>query len=266
MGDAMRAERLDALRRRIARIGRDAASSSCTGERPPVRFGLDEIDAALPWSGLRAGALHELLGHGADTEYGTVPSLLAAGLLANHGGPDAPVLWAMRRTDLFPPGLAAAGLHPRRLILAECGSDVAAVMEEALRHPGLCAVVGELDGPLDLTASRRLQLAAEGSGVVAFAVRRSSRFDDPVLLAPSAAASRWRVSALPAADAGWLGRPRWRLELLRCRDSGLSSSWILDGCDARGRLGRPAAPAPAGASLAGLLEHGPAAADRRLRA
>ena len=50
-----------------------------------------------------------------------------------------------------------------------------------------------------LTASRRLQLAAEGHGVTALLLR------PPLARAPgaaSAAATRWRITALPGAGAG----------------------------------------------------------------
>lgn len=252
MGDA---EAIDALRVRIGRMGRGGAKTNATN---CLRFGLESIDARFE-AGLPCGALHEVLGYGPDTEHGTHPSLLIAGLLARHH-PERPVLWVMQRRDLFPPGLAAVGLHPRRLILVEGGSQVLAVMEEALRHPGLAAVVGEVEGRLGLTASRRLQLAAEASGVAAFALRRSQRFDDPALLAPSAAASRWRVAALPSVGTGLLpGRPLWRLELLRCREAAPFHS-IVQACDDQGRvaaLPRPAAPVRV--PLAAVLADGPAA-------
>lgn len=180
------------------------------------------------------------MGQGPDTEHGATASLLIAGLLARID-PTPPILWAMQRNDLFAPGLAAFGLHPHRLILAECGKSVLAVMEEALRHSDLVAVVGELEGRLDLNASRYLQIAAEASGVTAFLIRRNRRLDDPALLTPSAAVSRWRVAALPQAGATpsldtLSGRALWRLELLRCREVSFPFNWIVQSCDAQGRL------------------------------
>ena len=59
-------------------------------------------------------------------------------------------------------------------------------------------VVCELDGKLDLVASRRPQLAAEGSQVLGLLIRRSQRFNDPALAQPSAAMTRWRVGTLPS--------------------------------------------------------------------
>lgn len=263
---------IETLRLRIARIAR-VGETSARAATHPVHFGLEAIDRRLPGHGLATGVLHEVLGQGADTEHATVASLLIGGLLARFE-PTRPVLWAMQRDDLFAPGLAGVGLHPHRLILAECGQSVLAVMEEALHHPGLAAVVGEVEGRLGLTASRRLQLAAEASGVTAFAIRRSRRFDDPMLLAPSAAMSRWRIGALPQpsrpqpADA-LPDRALWRLELLRCREAS-PFNWIVQACDARGRLADiiPAASqfrhdsgAPDRVPLAALLADGSAASQ-----
>src|SRR5580704_7599452 len=75
--------------------------------------------------------------------------------------------------------LAQAGLVPDRVIYVEAGDEksVLILFEEGLRHGGLGAVVAEV-ARLSMTASRRLQLAAEGSGTIGIA--------------------RWRVSALPA--------------------------------------------------------------------
>ncbi len=147
----------------------------------------------------------------------------------------------MGQSDLFAPALAAVGLGPRRVVFVEAGSVVPAAMEEALRQPGLAGVVGEV-GKLGLTAARRLQLAAEASGVIGFALRRSRRFDDPALDAPSAAVSRWRIAALPsppplllAPATPGLGRARWRLDLVRMR-GGEPASWIVESPDAKGRL------------------------------
>ena len=273
------AEVVERLRLQIGRISGSATTQSLASRGlTPIRFGLETIDSRLPRGGLTAGALHEVLGQGPDTEHGTLASLLVSGLLARIE-PGGQVLWAMQCPDLYAPGLAAVGLHPQRLILAECGRSVLAVMEEALRHPGLVAVVGEVDGKLGLTASRRLQLAAEASGVTAFAIRRSRRFDDPVLLAPSAAVSRWRVGALPQAgplqtSQAFPGRALWRLELLRYREAS-PFHWIVQACDVQGHLAdaHPAATAsyarsqgrsPGGTatpdrlSLAAALADGPA--------
>jgi protein ImuA len=166
--------------------------------------------------------------------------LFTAGILARL---DGPVLWVLRQADLFAPGLAGAGLDPDRVVFAEAGKNVLPIMEEGLRHAGLAAVVAELTGRLSLVASRRLQLAAEQAGVLAILIRRSRAFDDPVLNEPTAAITRWRIAALPsppalphAPETPGLGRARWQLNLTRCRGGELGS-WIVEACDATGRLG-----------------------------
>ena len=132
-------------------------------QRPPARrspFGVPAIDGCLPGGGLALGALHEVASGGADIEHGAAAMLLSAGILARLPGQ---VLWVLERPDLFAPALDAVGLQADRVIYAEAGNaaTVLLTMEEGLRHAGLAGVVGELSGKLTLTASRRLQLAAE---------------------------------------------------------------------------------------------------------
>ena len=229
---------IETLRARIVRI-----QHATPRPRGPALLLYPSIDAALPMGGLLPGALHEAAGAGPDTEHGAAAALFIAGILARQRGP---VLWVMEHADLFAPGLAAAGLHPDRVIYAEAGKPDAVLqaMEEGLHQPGLAGVVGEIGGRLTLTASRRLQLAAETTGVIAFALRRSRKHDDPALAEPSAAVTSWRIAALPsppplphAPETPGLGRQRWRLELVRCRGGSGKKSWIVEACDATGRLG-----------------------------
>ena len=109
-----------------------------------------------------------------------------------------------------------------------------------LRERGLAAVIGEVTR-LGLTASRRLQLAAEASGVPTLALRRWWTVAERDLTGlPTAAATRWRIApqASPAPPVPGLGRARWQVDLLRCR-GGEPRSWILEACDATGRLALP---------------------------
>jgi protein ImuA len=224
------------LRERIARIERIHTRGAA--ERS-ITLGIDAIDHVLPTGGIRLNALHEAASAGPDTEHAAAATLFTAGILARIEGP---VLWVLRQADLFAPGLAAVGLRPDRVLFAEAGKAVLPVMEEGLRHSGLAAVVAEHTGRLSLVASRRLQLAAEQSGILALLIRRSPAFDDPVLNEPTAAVTRWRIAALPsppalpdAPDTPGLGRARWRLDLTRCR-GGEPGSWIVEACDATGSL------------------------------
>ncbi|MEA2771984.1 MAG: protein ImuA [Acetobacteraceae bacterium] len=225
------------LRERIARIERIHTRGAAEQSLP---LGIEAIDGVLPTGGIRLGALHEAASAGPDTEHAAAATLFAAGILARL---DGPVLWVLRQADLFAPGLAGAGLQTNRVLFAEAGKNVLPVMEEGLRHSGLAAVVAEHTGRLSLVASRRLQLAAEQAGILAILIRRSPSFDDPILNEPTAAVTRWRIAALPsppalphAPDTPGLGRARWRLDLTRCR-GGEPGSWIVEACDATGRLG-----------------------------
>jgi protein ImuA len=253
MEQARQQELLEELRTRIARIERGGAASGPV--RPPLSFAVPEIDAGLPGGGLALGALHEIAGAGPDMASGAAALLFVAGVLARASGP---VLWIFGRRDLFAPSLAGVGLHPDRVIYAETGDrgTVLLAMEEGLHHPGLAGVVGEIDGRLTLTASRRLQLAAENSGIICFALRRTRRADQADLADPIAAETRWRITAIAsrpplswAPETPGLGRARWRLDLIRCR-GGEPHTWIVEAPNAQGRLGlapdlanRPAAQA-----------------------
>ena len=257
MPSAPRSAALRALKSELARLERRAPEGQRWGVIP---LGLAPVDAALPGGGLARGALHEAWGAGPQAEHATAAALLAGRLLARLPGE---VLWVLEQRDLYPPGLVPAGLSPDRVVYvhARKPATVLLVMEEGLQHGGaggLAGVVGEFSGTLGLTASRRLQLAAGHSGVTAFLLRRSRRFDDPALRQPSAAATRWRIAALPsppplphAPDTPGLGPALWRLDLVRCR-GGEPHSWIVEAFDATGRcrlvtdLGdRPAAEASA---------------------
>jgi protein ImuA len=202
--------------------------------REVLPFGIPEMDAALPGGGLAIGAVHEISEGGPRGCHAPVAALFAAGILSRLAGP---VLWCLHSRDLFAPALARVGLHPDRVIYCETWKDAEILpsMEEGLRHPGVAGVVGELNR-LPLTPSRRLQLAAETSKVTALVVRRSGASEQEA----NAATSRWRVSSMPSGDQGiGMGRGRWHVELLRCRGAE-PSSWVVEGCDAQGRLALPA--------------------------
>ncbi|NBJ13816.1 ImuA family protein [Microvirga arsenatis] len=228
-----RREVIESLRRQIERLH--------SGSRPrkALPFGVTPIDGHLPAKGLASGALHEVIESGPAAEFAGAATLFAAGILARLKGP---VLWCLTRRDLFAPGLMQVGLHPNRVIYAETGrdGDVLPLIEEGLHEKGLGAVVGEVT-KLGLTASRRLQLAAEASGVTALVIRRWWTVAQKDLThAPTAALTRWRITPAVSDDlpAQGLGRGRWQVELMRCRGAE-PCSWIVEACDAQGRLALP---------------------------
>jgi protein ImuA len=231
---------LEALRERVRGLERPAARREGV-----LGFGVAAIDRHLPERGLALAALHEVSGGGADAGPAACAALFVAGVLGRLEGA---VLWCAQTQDIFGPGLACAGLPPDRVLYAEAKDEktVLLVMEEALRHSGLSAVVGELRR-LPMTASRRLVLAAEKSGVMAMALRRQAGPDE----APNAARTRWRVSPYPSAalPVPGIGRARWQVALTRCR-GGTPKNWIVEACDAQGCLAVPAELADGSATVA----------------
>jgi protein ImuA len=159
---------IDDLRVRIQRL--ETASAR---QHAVLPFGVSAIDDRLPQRGLALGCLHEVAGGGEGAIHGAAAALFAAGIAARTSGK---VLWCVTKADLFAPALAQVGLVPDRVIYVEAGDEktVLACFEEGLRHGGLGAVVGEV-ARLSMTASRRLQLAAESSGAIGLAIRRWRR-------------------------------------------------------------------------------------------
>lgn len=219
------------LRERIARLeGRSRRAKSV------LPFGIPEVDSRLLGGGLARGALHEVAGGGNGAIDGAASALFAAGIAGRTAGK---ALWCVARPDLFAPSLAQAGLAADRVVYVEAGDDKAilACMEEGLRHGGLGAVVGEI-ARLPMTASRRLQLAAEGTGSIGIALRRWRRHSDASDFgAPTAAMTRWRVSVLPseALPVPGVGRHRWLVELIRAK-AGESADFEVEACDETGCL------------------------------
>ena len=238
------------LRQQIERL---EGSRTAAGVLP---FGIAAIDSRLPGGGLALGALHEIAGYGEGVVDGAAAALFAAGIAARTEGP---VLWCAADSDVFAPGLAQAGLAGDRVIHVAARDDtsVLAVCEEALRHGGLGAVIGEVSR-LSLTASRRLQLAAEDRRTLALAVRRWKRQRDAAEFGlPTAVVTRWRVAGLPSAPlpVPGIGRARWRLDLVRCK-GGDMAEFHVEACDGEGRL----------ALAAALADRPAAASDDRQRA
>ncbi len=223
------------VRRRIALIERRGplAGTNDPACRPT---GHPTLDQALG-GGLARGRLHELLAEGGEAGSGSGFAAMLVHLLSGEW------LWLSEERvwrqagALSATGLAAIGLDPARLILALL-PDAATVLRAAvdgLRCPALGGVLIELAGDpraLDLTASRRLALAAEKSGVSVILLR----FDGQAV--PSAAQTRWRVAAAPSVPlaAGAPGHPAWDLELLRQRGRPAGGIWRVEWDHERGRL------------------------------
>lgn len=256
------AEILQRLRGRIAALERGGNSVRVDSDGEALPFGVTEIDGHLPRGGLVTGAVHEILDDDLrkplqDSDKPSKYSLKAkhedgfrgavTGFAAALAGKAqsvraAPVVWIAPRLSyresLYGPGLLEFGLDPADLIAVRipAGSEFAATalwaMEEALRAPAVGLVCAEIE-EMNLTASRRLQLAAEAGNGLGLLLRRAPR---GAALPPTASVSRWRVSSLPGSPADeherLPGRPRWKAELLRAR-GGRPKTWNLEWRDDR---------------------------------
>src|SRR5262249_28448201 len=82
------------------------------------------------------------------------------------------------------------------------------------------SVIALLNG-LDLTESRRLQLAAETSGVTGFLLGHAAS-------APIASPiTRWKISSVVGKSGQRFHEPLWALDLLYCR-GGRPGNWTLE--------------------------------------
>ena len=230
---------LQHLRETLKVLERAGGFRAKTGQAV-LPFGINALDCLWPEGGLPRGALHEVAGADKTPNSFAAATGFAAAIAGRLG---ATVLWCGRGRDLYGPGLAAVGLDAKRLIVAEARNDkdMLAAMEEGLRQGVLGAVVGEVER-MDLTASRRLQLAAEKTGCMTLVLRRPGKH--PQESVPITAASRWRIGCVPSSDGRQdfhqlPPRTRWRLDLLRSRFGG-HGSWIVEAPDAQGHLHLPA--------------------------
>ena len=132
-----------------------------------------------------------------------------------------PLLWVQERMAILESGrIHPPGLAVPNLIHVEARDARLALwaMEEGVRCAGLSGVIGEIWGDpaaLDFTATRRLAVAAERSGVAAFLIRLGGHAN------LSGARMRWRIASLPSLadpfDARAPGAAAWDAELFRAR-------------------------------------------------
>jgi protein ImuA len=170
--------------------------------RPAAGFfalGMARLDERLA-GGLARGVLHEVC---ADKAGDHAAASGFALMLAQRARADRPLLWVREdRAErlhgrLYAPGLVELGIDPDCVVQVIAPDTLAALRAaaDALKVQALGAVVIEPHGAakaLDLTASRRLVLAAEKAGATAFVLR------DAASGFASAAATRWQVASAPS--------------------------------------------------------------------
>lgn len=218
---------LSRLRQEVTKIERPEISLSLGS--PVLSFGIPAIDTALG-GGFTAGSLHEIA---AASWSDLGPAIGFACALAARASDKQTTLWI--KTDfatlesgmVYGPGAELFGLSWRTLLMLDVPRPLDALwaMEEALKCRALVSVIAELpnDGPLaDLTATRRLALAAREGGGLGFLLRHR-----PSPLA-SSAETRWEVSCAPSRSDrfGGLGYAAFALSLVKNR-RGPTSQWTI---------------------------------------
>ncbi len=215
-----------ALRQRVSQIeGRRQTETSGV-----VVLGHAGIDASLG-GGLERGRLHEIFA--ADSEDASSAAGFAA-MIVRRGGTGS-VVWLKEEGvqgaggALHMPGLVQLDLRGTDLIvgLLPDALSVLRVAAEVVRCADAGMVVIELwrsPRALDLTASRRLAVAAEASGVTALMLRVLA---EP---SPSAAHTRWQVRSAAATPlaANAPGFPTLDVELSRRRGGKAGGRWCVE--------------------------------------
>lgn len=224
------------LRQRMAVIERQHRPEGTVTSGEPVATGHEAIDAALG-GGLARGRLHELFAAGVDD--GPSAAGFAAMLAVRFGGD---LIWLRQdRAEkhsgrLYAHGLADLGLDPAKVIMVLVDEPLQLLRAAAdtIACAGSCTVIVELwQNPraLDLTASRRLAMAAADAGVALLMLRIDAESQ------PSAAWTRWRIAAAPSVplEADAPGLPALTLELTRHRQGSQNRRWdvVWDGHDKR---------------------------------
>lgn len=224
--------------------------------RGSLPLGLAAVDSCLPGGGLTCGALHEIVSapYAQPAALGFVTLLARNAILpppprvetwrgetwrgkawrgkVSHGPRDKagklifvlPGYGFREYGRLHGHGLRTLGLDPAHILLVETTHrrDTLWALEQALRSGAPAAVAGFID-TLDLKTSQRLHLAATDSGLPLFLMRPARGLES------SAAATRWRVGTAKAARDrfGLIVRPRWHLQLERCRN-GRPGEWVVE--------------------------------------
>jgi protein ImuA len=144
-----------------------------------------------------------------------------AGFLLAQLETGKPLLWVQDRMAILESGrIHPPGLGPRELIHVEArdARDALWAMEEGVRCAALSAVIGEIWGDpkvLDFTATRRLAVASERTGVGCWLVRLGG------IANLSGARMRWRIASAPSLinqlDTRASGSPVWDADLFRAR-------------------------------------------------
>lgn len=177
----------------------------------------DEIDRWLPFGGLPVGCIHEVKGANLAGAV-AFASLLSARIAGNEGN----ILYIVPDRSHNPLGLLPYGVNLDRVVyvFARHPQSLIEAVLEALRCPQVDSVIALVDH-LDLTGSRKLQLAAEASHAAGFLIGNSKNTS---IAAPI---TRWKVSPARSRAGQRLHEPVWMLELLYSR-GGRPGQWMVE--------------------------------------
>lgn len=261
-----RRERIRALVRQIQQI----ESRRQPAGRVPITTGIAALDVLLPASGLRQGALVELVSAADGAGAWTLGVMMAARVCRERKM--LVIVDAERR--LYPPAAARLGLELDRSIVVRPSSrrDVYQAIVQSLRCPAVGAVFAWQER-LSPREFRRLQLAAQTGGAVAIllrppsAVRLRSCATARLLVSPSLECddssslsfsnhlgSRFVCTSPADLKSKAMTSPRTpnqpslrrlRVEVLRCSGRVCGQSLILEIDDETGHVRLPPGVAPA---------------------
>ena len=196
------------------------------GFRPLVhsqqQIDLGTINHSFPHAQFPLGANHEFICNSKESLAASTGFI--AGILSTLLQKGGAVALISSSQIIFPPALVSFGIEPSQVIFIHLQKEILWTLEEALKCEGLTAVVGEISS-IDLTASRRLQLASEQSRVTGFLLRYP-----PKQLHTTACVCRWQIQSLKSETEDGLpgvGFPRWAIELLKVRN-GKPGQWQLE--------------------------------------
>lgn len=197
------------IRRLAQQIRQMERAHRCQSSTLSVELAAGPLRQLLGVSTLPRGCLLEWLGDRAGAGLMTVAfeSLRA---MASSDRPAGLVIIVDSGQDLFPLGMSTSDLQQTVIVRPPRLADALWTMEQALRTPGVEAVVGAIER-LPSASFRRLQLAAEAGGALGVLLRSERCAHEP-----SFAEYRILVRPVPIAN-DLLMKRQWQLELLRSR-------------------------------------------------
>ncbi|WP_439559028.1 ImuA family protein [Dyadobacter sp.] len=187
-------------------------------------IGLGSIENAFPHDVFPRVGMHEF------TSYAPEEASATSGFIAAISGrlmkQDGICAWVSTKRTIYPLALSQFGVAPDRVIFIDLKKekDLLWTIEEALKCKGLSCVIGEIKD-LNLTESRRLQLAVEDSRVTGFLHRVSPRTKNAI-----SSLCRWRIKPMPSGGQELrlpgLGYPTWQVRIEKVRN-GRPGKWLI---------------------------------------